>query len=531
MPTAPACSAPCTATCRGPRSRGLSEGTPVARGQAFAAVGEPDENGGWPPHLHFQVITDLLGLGAAFPGVCRASEAPVWRAFSPDPNLLVRIPAQRFPPATPDKAATLAIRRARLGRNLSIAYREPVKIVRGWMQHLWDETGRKFLDAYNNVPHVGHCHPRVVNAQREQAGLLNTNTRYLHDRLNEYAERLTATLPGPLRVCYLVNSASEANELAIRLARAHTGSRDTIVLESAYHGHTTTLIDVSPYKHAGPGGNGAPDWVHVVPLPDVYRGLYRRSDPEAGAKYAEAVRAAVARLGTLGRRPAAFLAETCPSVAGQIFLPAGYLALVYRAVREAGGICIADEVQTGLGRIGTHFWAFEAHGVVPDIVVMGKPLGNGHPLAAVVTTPEIAASFDNGMEFFSTFGGNPVSCAVGLAVLDVVEDEHLQEHARRVGERLLDRLHAVARGCRTIGDVRGSGLFLGIELVRDPDTLEPASSEAACVVNQMRELGILLGTDGPHHNVIKIRPPMPFTDLDADVLVATLEEILAADAD
>ncbi len=507
----------------------LPEGLSVDHGQAFGTIGEPYENGGWPPHVHVQLIVDLLGLGAAFPGVCRASDAPVWRAFSPDPNLIAGIPARRFPRPAPDKAATLAIRRARLGRNVRVAYREPLKIQRGWMQHLWDDTGRRFLDAYNNVPHVGHCHPRVVNACRAQAGLLNTNTRYLHDLVNEYAERLARTLPDPLNVCYVLNSASEANELAIRLARAHTGARDMIVLDAAYHGHTSTLIDLSPYKHAGPGGSGAPDWVHVVPLPDLYRGPFRRDDPAASAKYAATVEASVERLRAHGRRLAAFLAETCPSVGGQIVLPDGYLARAYAFVRAGGGLCIADEVQTGLGRIGTHFWAFEAHGVVPDIVVMGKPLGNGHPLATVVTTPDIAASFDNGMEFFSTFGGNPVSCAVGLAVLDVVADEQLQAHALRVGQRLLDRLAPMAERFEIVGDVRGSGLFLGVELVHDRDSREPAGREADYVVNRMRELGILLGTDGPHHNVLKIRPPMPFSELDADLLVATLEEVLAAE--
>jgi 4-aminobutyrate aminotransferase-like enzyme len=356
--------------------------------------------------------------------------------------------------------------------------------------------------------------------------LLNTNTRYLHDLVNAYAERLSATLPAPLRVCFFLNSASEASELALRLARAHTGARDTVVLEGAYHGHTTTLVDVSPYKHAGPGGQGAPPWVHVAPLPDVYRGRHRASEPDPGARYAADVCDILRRLREQGTAVSAFLAETCPSVGGQVFLPTGYLTAVYDAVRDAGGLCIADEVQTGLGRIGTHFWAFEAHGVTPDIVVMGKPLGNGHPLAAVVTTPEVAASFDNGMEFFSTFGGNPVSCAIGLAVLDVVADERLQEHARVVGERLLAGLRDMAGRHELVGDVRGSGLFLGAELVRDRRTLAPAAAEASFVVNRLRDRGVLAGTDGVDHNVIKIRPPMPFEAADADTLLTAMDEAL-----
>ncbi|HKB36364.1 MAG TPA: aminotransferase class III-fold pyridoxal phosphate-dependent enzyme, partial [Gemmataceae bacterium] len=410
--------------------------------------------------------------------------------------------------------------------NLSVAYRHPVKIVRGWMQYLFDDEGRRYLDAYNNVPHVGHCHPRVVRAAQEQMTVLNTNTRYLHDLINRYAEELCATLPAPLSVCYFLNSASEANELALRLARAHTRRRDLIVLEAAYHGHTNTLIDISPYKHAGPGGTGAPAWVHAAPIPDVYRGRYKQDDPRAGEKYAGHVRDIIDRLCREGIGLAAFLAETCPSVGGQIFFPDGYLPAVYRHVRAAGGVCVADEVQTGFGRLGTHFWAFEAQGVVPDIVVMGKPMGNGHPLAAVVTTPAIADSFDNGMEFFSTFGGNAVSCAAGLAVLEVLRDEGLQDHALHVGKRMLEGLSPFVDRHPLVGDVRGSGLFLGVELVRDRHTLEPAGKEASLIANRMRERGILLGTDGPFHNVVKIRPPMPFSETDGDLLVAMLDRVL-----
>jgi 4-aminobutyrate aminotransferase-like enzyme len=323
-----------------------------------------------------------------------------------------------------------------------------------------------------------------------------------------------------------VNSGSEANELALRLARAYTGQRDTIVLESAYHGNTTSLIDISPYKHDGPGGTGAPLWVHNVPIADVYRGPYKADDPQAGEKYAQHVQDIVDALRRKGVSLAAYIAESCPSVGGQILFPEGYLYYVYRHVRQAGGACIADEVQTGYGRMGTHFYAFEAQGVVPDIVVLGKPIGNGHPIGAVVTTPEIAAAFDNGMEFFSTFGGNTVSCAIGLAVLDVVIEGNLQARALRVGERMLAGLRSFVDKHSIVGDVRGSGLFLGVELVRDRETLEPAGEEASFVANRMREYGILLGTDGPYHNVVKIRPPMPFSEDDADLLVATMGKVL-----
>lgn len=424
------------------------------------------------------------------------------------------------------KAATLGRRQALLGSNLSIGYRDPLKLSHGWMQYLFDDDGRRCLDAYNNVPHVGHSHPRVVAAVHEQLRSLNTNTRYLYDSLWQFAEQLCLTLPKPLQVCYFVNSGSEANELALRLARARTGHRDVIVQDAAYHGNTTTLIDISPYKFNGPGGQGKAPWVHVVPVPDDYRGAYKRSDADAGVKYAAAVAQVVDDLRSRDVGLGAFIAETCPSVGGQIIPPSGYLEAVYRVVRDAGGVCIADEVQTAYGRIGTHFYAFEAQGVVPDIVVLGKPIGNGYPLGAVVTTPEIARSFDNGMEFFSTFGGSTVSCAAGLAVLEVMREEQLQAHANRVGEQLRAGLRSLMERHAIVGDVRGSGLFFGVELVKDRATLEPAADAASFVVNRLREEGILIGTDGPFHNVLKLRGPMPFDEGDGEHLIATLDAAL-----
>jgi 4-aminobutyrate aminotransferase-like enzyme/Ser/Thr protein kinase RdoA (MazF antagonist) len=509
---------------------GLRIGQKIARGEKFAEVGGTSENGGWVPHLHFQVISDLLDLGTDFPGVARASERRVWTSLSPDPNLLLGIPADRFPAKERSVTETLGERKSLLGKNLSVSYQRPLKIVRGWMQYLYEDTGRAYLDVYNNVPLVGHSHPRVVRAAREQIALLNTNTRYLHDNVLRYAERLTELLPDPLRVCYFVNSGSEANELALRLARAHTGREDVIVLEHAYHGHTNTLIEISPYKFNGPGGRGRKPWVHVAPIADDYHGPYRRGDAEAGTKYAAHVGEIIESAGRDGREVGAFIAETLPSVAGQIVFPPNYLAEVYRRVRAAGAVCIADEVQVGFGRLGTHFWGFETQGVVPDIAVFGKPIGNAFPLAAVVTTREIAASFANGMEFFSTFGGNPVACAAGLAVLDVVRDEGLQDRALRVGKYWMTELKKLQECHRLIGDVRGSGLFLGIDLVLDRETREPATEQADYVVNRMRECGILAGTDGPHHNVIKLRPPLIFAEADADLFVRVFESILQEDA-
>src|SRR5208282_5944453 len=427
----------------------------------------------------------------------------------------------------PTLEQSLSARQIYFSANLSLSYDRPLKIVRGWMQYLYDDTGRAFLDVYNNVPLVGHSHPRVVRAVQKQVALLNTNTRYLHDNILQYAQRLTALLPAPLRVCFFVNSGSEANELAIRLARTHTGREDIIVLEHAYHGHTSTLIEISPYKFNGPGGKGQKPWVHVAPIPDDYRGIHRRGESDLGRKYAAHVAEILQKLKREGRGAAAFIAETLPSVAGQIVFPPGYLSEVYRHVRAAGAVCIADEVQVGFGRLGTHFWGFETQAAVPDIVVLGKPIGNAFPLAAVVTTAEIAASFANGMEFFSTFGGNPVACAAGLAVLDVLEADHLQQIALKVGAEWLGSLRALEAKYPLIGDVRGMGLFLGIDLVTDRGARTPATVQAHYVVNRLRDLGILAGTDGPHHNVIKLRPPLIFSSSDAAFFTSTLSEVLA----
>jgi 4-aminobutyrate aminotransferase-like enzyme len=507
----------------------LEIGQRFEAGQQVARIGDRPVNGDWPPHLHFQIITDMLGFRGDFPGVASPTERELWLSLCPDPNLLLGIPRScSGTDGGMDSEQIMDHRKRLFSPAMSISYGKPLQIVRGLGQYLYDETGRAFLDMVNNVCHVGHCHPRVVDAIRSQAAVLNTNTRYLHPDLVRYARRLTNLFPDPLRVCFLVCSGSEANELALRLARTHTGGQELVTLDGAYHGNTSALVNISSYKFDGPGGSGAPDWVHPASMPDGYRGRFRYEDPDRGSKYAQEVAEIVHKLHRDGHRPS-FIHESLLGCGGQIILPPGYLAESYRAVRSAGGICIADEVQVGFGRVGTHFWGFETQDVVPDIVTLGKPIGNGHPLAAVITTPAVAESFVTGMEYFNTFGGNPVSCSVGLAVLDVIEGEGLRENARDVGDYLLKGLQVLRERHSIIGDVRGLGLFIGAELVRDGRTLEPAAEEAGYVINRMRDMGILLSTDGPLHNVLKIKPPLVFTRANADDMLSRLDVILAED--
>jgi 4-aminobutyrate aminotransferase-like enzyme/Ser/Thr protein kinase RdoA (MazF antagonist) len=426
------------------------------------------------------------------------SNRPAWALLEQLAGLPESWAAEVLHGATGAGPGLLERRRRTLGPSLSISYRDPLHITHGRGAYLYDSGGRAYLDCVNNVAHVGHSHPRVVRAAAEQMARLNTNTRYLDAHLVDYIERLAATLPEPLRVVYLVCSGSEANELALRLARAHTGRDGVLVVDTAYHGNTNALIDISPYKFNGPGGRGKPAHVTVLPVPSANETSWQAEAPAP---------------------PAAFICESALSCAGQVILPPGYLAGIYGSARAAGAVCVADEVQTGFGRAGSHFWMFETQGVVPDIVTMGKPIGNGHPIGAVVTTREIAASFANGMEYFNTFGGNPVSCAVGLAVLDVIRDEGLQENARTTGDYLIAGLRRLQTRHTLITDVRGLGLFLGFEM--------PHEREATELVNRMKYRGVLLSTDGPLHNVIKIKPPLVFSRADADRLLDRLDHTLS----
>ena len=414
-------------------------------------------------------------------------------------------------------------RQAAMGPAYRLFYDEPLHIVQGDGVWLSDVRGRRYLDMYNNVPHVGHCHPRVTEAIRRQLETLNTHTRYLHENVVSYAERLQEHLPGSLDVAMFSCSGSEANELALRIARAATGGTGIIVIEEAYHGTTQATFEISTEDNPR---DEWPDHVVAVPAPDTYRGPFRGAD--AADAYAQQVVAAIETLRSRDIRPAAFIIDTIASSSGVVSPPATYLKSVAGIVRNAGALFIADEVQPGFGRTGEHFWGFEADGFVPDIVTMGKPMGNGYPLAATVARRDLVETFSERYGYFNTFGGNPVAAAAGLAVLDVIAEDGLQANALSTGNYLAEGVRRLAANDSRIGDVRGRGLFVAVELVVDTATRAPATDEAGAIVNGLKSRGILTNTIGPHSNVLKLRPPMVFSADDADYFLERFEQVLAA---
>ena len=419
---------------------------------------------------------------------------------------------------------TLTARRRRaLSDGLSLFYDEPLRVVRGEGVWLYDADGNRYLDCYNNVAQAGHCHPQVSAAIAKQSRLLNTNTRYLYDGIVEYAEQLTATLPAPLSVCYFVCTGSEANDLALQIAREVSGHTGAIVSEHAYHGNTSAVAQLSPEDTPA---ERREDWVELVAAPDVYAGKFRGDTADSAARYAADVDRAVAALNDRGHGCAAIYFDTIFSSNGIFLAPGDYLARAWASVRAAGGLCVADEVQAGFGRTGENFWGFAAAGVVPDIVTIGKPMGNGHPIAAVITTPDIAARFSKARSYFNTFGGNPVSCAAGMAVLNVTQRERLQDNARSCGRFLRSGLDELAGRFECIGDVRGAGLFIGVELVADRESRAPDAGLAGWLVNELRRNGVLISRTGPRDNVLKIRPPLVFGEAHAERLLDALEQAL-----
>ncbi|MDA7592447.1 aminotransferase class III-fold pyridoxal phosphate-dependent enzyme [Rhodobacteraceae bacterium] len=502
----------------------LKVGDKIEEGQSFCQLGASNVNGGWAPHVHFQLALTTDGMEADWPGVADPDDLGFWNSICPNPASLLNLKENDCLYKPSNKKEVLNDRLNHFGGNLSISYDDPILISRAWKHHIFDEWGRPYLDAYNNVPHVGHSHPRINQVALDQLSRVNSNTRYLHPSQTKFAKKILSKLPSRFEVCYFVNSGSEANELALRLAQAHTGKKGIITPDEGYFGNTTGALSISAYKFKKPNGVGQADWVEIIEVPDDYRGSFKKDDPDRAVKFANLVDGAIKRLNLKGVGLSGFIMETFPSVGGQIIPPKRYLEQVYSKIRKHGGVCIADEVQTGLGRLGDYYFGFEFQEVNPDIVVLGKPLGNGHPLGAVITTREIGESFDNGIEFFSTFGGSNLSCRIGAEVLDIVDEEKLQKNAKTVGDFLISGFKELKNDFDFIGDVRGMGLFIGIEIIKGDGS--EATELCAYIKNKMRENRILIGSDGPKDNIIKIRPPLTIEIEDAQMLLTNLSEVL-----
>ena len=468
-------------------------------------------------HLQWCVSPQLDPPAFALP-----STAEGWLALCPDPSPLlgVDVAAPR-----PDPADLLRRRRRALASVQESYYEQPMRIERGWRHHLVDIEGRAYVDMVNNVAAIGHAHPRLADAVERQLRTLNTNSRFHYAAIAEFSERLAGLAPEGLDQVFLVNSGSEAVDLALRMAQTVTGRQDVVAVREAYHGWTALSDAVTTSLYDNPSAlDSRPEWVHLTSAPNAYRGRFR--GPSSGADYAAEVRELIDGLVERGRPPAAYVCEPLLGNAGGVFLPDGYLTAAYDAVRAAGGLAVADEVQVGYGRTGRWWWAFERSGVVPDVVTVAKAMGNGHPLGAVITTREIADAFGAAGSFFSSAGGSPVSCVTGMTVLDVIQDEGLQANAVAVGDHLVEGLTALMARHSVIGAVHGTGLYLGVELVRDRETLEPAGAECAAICERLRDLGVIVQPTGERANVLKLKPPMCLTLGSADVVLHALDAVL-----
>ncbi|MGK0721689.1 aminotransferase [Leucobacter sp. W1478] len=503
----------------------VAVGTQSHAGARIAAVAES----GQPRAITARLLrTDALAAEAAgqlvLPMHVDPDRVPAWQRFTHDPASILGLP----PLAQRDEAVDEQRRREHIFASAQERYYErPMQIERGWRHHLVDTTGRAYIDMVNNVTGIGHGHPGVADAVNRQIRILNTNSRFLYRELAEYSERLLALLPknSGLDTVLLVNSGSEAVDLALRLAQAATGRKVVVALREAYHGWTMASDAVTTSAYDNPFAlQNRPDWVHVSDVPNRFRGTHRGEG--TGPSYAADLGDDLRALAEEGRDIAAFICESVLGNAGGVLLPEGYLADVYGRVRAAGGLCIADEVQVGFGRMGSSFWGFEQSGVVPDIVTIAKPMGNGFPIGGVITSKRVADALATQGQFFSSAGGNPLSCRVGIAVLDAMRDEGLQENARVVGGRLAAGFRALAEKHQIVGPIHGEGLYLGVELVRDRETLEPATQEAAAICERLRELGVIVLTTSERSNVLKVKPPLTLSAESADFVVAALDRVL-----
>jgi 4-aminobutyrate aminotransferase-like enzyme/Ser/Thr protein kinase RdoA (MazF antagonist) len=488
----------------------LQPGSVVVKGQLLGEV-------------HAPLTVQLCRAELEPPLFCTPSRAPAWQALCPSPAALLGLACDAEPELDPK--ALLARRDASFARSQKHYYVDPPRIERGWRNHLIDMQGRSYLDMLNNVAVLGHGHPRMAAVAARQWSLLNTNSRFHYAAIAEFSERLLALAPEGMDRVFLVNSGTEANDLAIRLAWAYSGGRDMLSVLEAYHGWSVAADAVSTSIADNPQAlSSRPDWVHPVTAPNTYRGEFRGQD--SAPDYVRSVDHNLAKIAASKRQLAGFICEPVYGNAGGISLPPGYLQQVYARVRAQGGVCIADEVQVGYGRMGHFFWGFEEQGVVPDIITMAKGMGNGQPLGAVITRREIAEALEAEGYFFSSSGGSPVSCQIGMAVLDVMQEEKLWENAQVVGGHFKARLEQLIDRHPLVGAVHGSGFYLGLELVRDRHTLEPATEETALLCDRLRELGIFMQPTGDHLNILKIKPPMVTSKRSVDFFVDMLSKVL-----
>jgi len=500
----------------------LKIGQVIKKGDWIGDIGGYKVNGNWAPHLHFQIMSTLLNEINNFPGVGEEYLLNIWEQISPDPNIILKIPESFF--LNKYKKENILLNRIKnIGKNFSISYQEPLHMLEAKDQYLYDEHGREYLDCVNNISHVGHSNSVVHSALMKQNLKMNTNTRYLYNIINKYSDRLLKTFPKKLNKIFFVCTGSEANDLALRIAKTYTNAKNVLVIDNAYHGHTNSLIDLSPYKFNSKGGEGKKDYVHVLRMPDSIRGKWTAKKSNWVNQYIDEAAYLINKNFTKKNLLSSFFFESILGCGGQVVLPKNYLKNIFKLVKQKQALCIADEVQTGFGRLGDSFWAFQEHGVVPDIVTLGKPMGNGHPIAAVVTTEKIANTFNNGMEYFNSFGGNPVSCAVGNAVLEVIEKDNLQNNAKIVGDYFLKKLNQIKQKFPYyISNISGRGLFIGVDLIQNGNFFLPNSKLANELINNLRHKGILLSTDGPYDNVIKIKPPIIFNKKNVDFVCSEI---------
>ena len=501
-----------------------NKGDFLKKGELIGQVGNKLENGNWVPHLHFQLLLSKLNYLQDFPGVSYHSEIEVFKSLCPDPNLIFKN-KKLMSYENIDLKKIVNYRKNHLGKNLSLQYDEPLYISKGEGVYLIDHNGGKYLDTLNNIAHVGHENSNVVKVAQKQIALLNTNTRYLHKNIIELTENLLSTFPKDLSVVYYVNSGSEANELAIRMVESFTNKNNILVSEGGYHGSTSKCIELSHYKFSNKGGKGASKNTHVFPLPDKFRGKHRGKS--CGVKYVNEVEKIIKKMKSNGDLVGALLIEPIISCGGQVELPEDFLKNVYKIIRNEGALCISDEIQTGLGRVGDKFWGFELYDIIPDIVTIGKSFGNGHPISAVVCKKEIAEKFNNGMEFFSSFGGNPVSCAIANEVLNEVKNKKLQQNSKKIGDYIISEISKLTTKFPIISNVRGKGLFIGFELTNKD--LQPLPLQTKYLVNRIKDFKILLSSDGADKNVVKIKPPVIFNKHNVDYLIKSLNIVLKED--